>query len=141
MNRFLVIFEDGSIREDAIHYAVELTRRMDGSLSVLILNDSESEHMAARHKREFDRVVQKLSWEGILGPADIRYGDKASELLKFIALAPAFHTLIWGGEDHVLKAYRSKKKGHWFAKVAKDVGCPIVTPVIKNLSKSAAEQK
>ncbi|MCP4196302.1 MAG: universal stress protein [Proteobacteria bacterium] len=141
MHRFLVIFEDGSIREDALHYAVELTRRMDGSLSVLILNDSQSEYSEERHKWEFDTVVQKLSWEGIQGPADIRYGDKASELLKFIALAPSFHTLIWGGEDQVLKAQRSKKKGHWFAKVAKDVGCPIVTPVIKNLSKSAAKQQ
>ncbi len=141
MHRFLVIFEDGSIREDALHYAVELTRRMDGSLSVLILNDSQSEYSEERHKWEFDTVVQKLSWEGIQGPADIRYGDKASELLKFIALAPSFHTLIWGGEDQVLKAQRPKKKGHWFAKVAKDVGCPIVTPVIKNLSKSAAKQQ
>jgi hypothetical protein len=135
MHRFLVIFEDGSIREDALHYAVELTRRMDGSLSVLILNDSQAERMEERHRREFDSVVKKLSWEGIQGPADIRYGDKASELLKFIALAPSFHTLIWGGEDHVLKAHRSKKRGHWFVKVAKDVGCPIVTPVIKSLQK------
>ncbi len=135
MHRLLVIFEDGSIRKGVLHYAVELARRMDGSLSVLILNDSQSEPMEARHRREFDNTVQKLSWEGIQGPADIRYGDKASELLKFIALAPPFHTLIWGGEDHVLKTHRLKKKGHWFTKIAKDVGCPIVTPVIKSLQK------
>jgi len=133
MHHFLVIFEDGIIRMDTILYALQLASRMEGSLSILMLSNQSEPDGQANAQKDLAEILEEIS-SGNTVSFEVRSGDKASELLKYLALAPSFHTVVWGGEDRVLKEPRYGKKKHWFAEVAKKISCPIVTPVSKERS-------
>jgi hypothetical protein len=133
MHHFLVIFEDGIIRRDTIFYALQLASRMEGSLYILMLSDESEPEVQAKAQEALAEMLEGISF-GNRVSWEIRSGDKASELLKYLALAPPFHTVVWGGEDKVLKESRYGKKRHWFAEAAKKISCPIVTPVSKERS-------
>jgi hypothetical protein len=103
---------------------------MEGSLHILMLNDQSELGDQANIGKEIVEFIESIS-SGKEASLEVRSGDKASELLKYLALAPSFHTVVWGGEERVLKELRYGKKKHWFAEVAKKISCPIVTPVSK----------
>jgi hypothetical protein len=129
--RIMVLFEDGKIRNETILYAVELARRMESTLSVLMLMaDTESEAKGLVDSR-LDTIVETVQQYGIPVKKSIRYGDKTSELLKFLASDHHPSTIVWGSNDNVITK-RGGKPGHWLTKAARHVGCSIVSPIIKN---------
>jgi hypothetical protein len=132
MPNFLIIFEDKIISKDTLFCALQLAQRMEGNLYILMLNHEQE----SRQQEDFQRGVTAML-EGFsldkLASIQVRHGDKPSELLKYLALAPSFHTVLWGGDGSILKEARRGKKEHWFIKVAKGIGCPIVTPLSKRI--------
>jgi hypothetical protein len=133
MHHFLVIFEDRIIRKDTMLYSLQLARRMEGSLSILMLHDQPEPSEQDNLQKEIAEMLEGFSSEEMV-LLEVRHGDKASELLKYLALAPSFHTVVWGGDGSVLREARRGKKEHWFAKVAQSISCPIVTPMSKRAS-------
>ena len=129
--KIMVLFEDGKIRNETILYAVELARRMESDLSVLMLMTEGETEATGRIEDNLDTIVETIQQYGIQANKEIRYGDKTSELLKF--LASEFHpsTIVWGSNDNVITK-RGGKAGHWLTRAARHVGCSIVSPIIKN---------
>lgn len=135
VGNFLVVFEDDVICKNTLAYAVEFTRRMKGSLSLLMLKDMLKESDAIddnkRLQKELDSLFEHLEANDFKKSMVVRFGDKASELLKFVALSPSFHSLIWGGDKDVLRKI-NKRRNHWLAKIVADIGLPVVIPITKN---------
>jgi K+-sensing histidine kinase KdpD len=129
--RIMVLFEDGKIRNETILYAIELARRMESALSVLMLLTDEDEKSKNFVEAELDTIVETIQKDGIQAKREIRYGDKTSELLKFLASDHHPSTIVWGSNDNVITK-RGGKPGHWLTKTARHVGCSIVSPIIKN---------
>jgi hypothetical protein len=129
--KILVLFEDGKIRKETVSYAVELARRMESALSVLMLMTHREAETEDGVEADLDAIVETIQHYGILAKKDIRYGDKTSELLKFLAADLHPSTIVWGSNDNVITK-RGGKPGHWLTKAAKYMGCSIVSPIIKN---------
>jgi hypothetical protein len=129
--KILVLFEDGKIRKETVLYAVELARRMDSKLSILMLMAEGKTATERPVEDSLDIIMKSIQEHGIPAKRDIRYGDKTSELLKFLAVDNHPSTIIWGSNDNVITK-RGGKPGHWLTKAARHVGCSIISPIIKN---------
>jgi hypothetical protein len=129
--KIMVLFEDGKIRKETVLYAVELARRMESALSVLMLLTDGETKSKDFVEADLDTIVETIQKYGIQAKREIRYGDKTSELLKFLAADCHPSTIVWGSNDKVITK-RGGKPGHWLTKAAKHVGCSIVSPIIKN---------
>ena len=129
--KIMVLFEDGKIRKETVLYAVELARRMESALSVLMLLTDGETKSKDFVEADLDTIVETIQKYGIQAKSEIRYGDKTSELLKFLAADDHPSTIVWGSNDKVITK-RGGKPGHWLTKAAKHVGCSIVSPIIKN---------
>jgi len=92
--------------------------------------DTESEAKGLVDSR-LDTIVETVQQYGIPVKKSIRYGDKTSELLKFLASDHHPSTIVWGSNDNVITK-RGGKPGHWLTKAARHVGSTIVSPIIKN---------
>jgi hypothetical protein len=130
-NKIMILFEDGKIRKETVSYAVELARRMESGLSVLMLMHDGTISNKNCIKESLDAVADAIQQNGITAKTEIRYGDKTSELIKFLASDRHPTTVIWGSNDNVITK-RGTKPGHWLTRAAKHVGCSIVSPTIKN---------
>jgi hypothetical protein len=129
--KIMVLFEEGKIRKETVLYAVELARRMESALCLLMLitdGETESKNLIEAH---LDTMVKSIHHDGIPAKMEIRYGDKTSEFLKFLASDHHPSTIVWGSNDKVITK-RGGKPGHWLTKAARHVGCSIVSPTIKN---------
>ena len=129
--KIMVLFEDGKIRKETVLYAVELARRMESALSILMLLTDGETKSKDFVEADLDTIVETIQKYGIQAKREIRYGDKTSELLKFLAADYHPSTIVWGSNDKVITK-RGGKPGHWLTKAAKHVGCSIVSPIIKN---------
>ncbi len=127
----MVLFEDGKIRKEAILYAVELARRLESTVSVLMLMTDSQQEAKGLIENNLDAVLETIKKNGIPAKKNIRYGDKTSELLKFLAADHHLSVIVWGSNDNVITK-RGGKPGHWLTKAAGLVGCSIVSPIIKN---------
>lgn len=124
----LLVLENGIADMAKVRYAVELARRMDCVVSILMLIPYDTKHMGSSGQHAFNHAVAMLQHEGISGHHDIRYGDKASEFIKYIAVAPTLAAIIWGSDGEIVTGRRRKKSEHWFEKVRPHIHTPIVTP-------------
>lgn len=129
--KIMVLFEDGKIRKETVLYAVELARRMESSLSILMLMSDMDSEAKGLEESKLQSIVESIESYGIPAKREIRYGDKTSELLKFLASDHHPSTIVWGSNDNVITK-RGAKPGHWLTKAARHVGCSIVSPIIKN---------
>jgi len=129
--KILVLFEDGKIRRETVFYAVELARRMDSKLSILMLMADGKTDSQRLVEDSLDMIMQSIQDYGVPAKRDIRYGDKTSEFLKFFAVDNHPSTIVWGSNDNVITK-RGGKPGHWLTKAARHVGCSIISPIIKN---------
>jgi hypothetical protein len=129
--KIMVLFEDGKIRNETVLYAVELARRMDSVLSVLMLMTDKDKETEDLIEDKLDTIMETVQKYEIPIKSNIRYGDKTSEFLKFLASDHHPCTIIWGSNDNVITK-RGGKPGHWLTKAARHVGCSIVSPIIKN---------
>jgi hypothetical protein len=129
--KILILFEDGKIREESILYGVELGRRMESSLCVLMLMAGSEKDNNSLWEGVLNGALETIRNGGIQVVCEIRYGDKTSEFLKFLAVGPQLSAIVWGSNAKVITK-RGKKPGHWFTRAAEQVGCPIVSATIKN---------
>jgi hypothetical protein len=129
--KILILFEDGKIRKESILYGIELGRRMESSLCVLMLMAGAEKGNNSLWETVLHGALETIGNEGIEAACEIRYGDKTSEFLKFLAVGPYPFAIVWGSNAGVITE-RGKKPGHWFTRAAEHVVCPIVSPTIKN---------
>ncbi|SPD72586.1 hypothetical protein PITCH_A140066 [uncultured Desulfobacterium sp.] len=130
LKKILILFEDGKIRKESIAYGIELGRRMDCSLCVLMLMEGTEKGNSSIWESVLNGAIKTIDDEGIGAECGIRYGDKTSEFLKFLAVGPYPSAIVWGSNAGVITE-RGRKPGHWFTRVAENVGCPVVSPTIK----------
>ena len=133
----LLVLENGIAEEAKVRYAMELARRMDCRVSLLMLVPNETAGGNGEGQQVFSEAVKQLETEDLSGNHDIRYGDKASELIKYIAAAPTLAAIIWGSDGDIVTGRRRKKSEHWFEKVRPHIHAPIVTP--KTRAKGASK--
>ena len=123
----LLLFEDGDIREESLHYSIELARRTGCALRVMMLLDTAGNEMEEVWRKRFNDIFERCRTTDLPYQGEIRCGDKASELLKFLALTSMVSTVVWGSDENVLTGQGERKSRHWFAKVRTEFQCPIVT--------------
>jgi K+-sensing histidine kinase KdpD len=128
--QLLLVLEDDAMSETTTRYAIKLAKRMDCSLSVLILSafKDETAFDLKRQQRLIDDVQGILEDESAKGLVAFRPGDKASQLLKHIALTPSVKAIVWRGDEDIVAGRRPKMSAHWFAKVRSHIACPIIIP-------------
>jgi len=127
----MLVSEDGAIRPESVAYSVELARRLGASVSILMLI-AVSDAAGGEGERTLREAAETIAAQGIrLGSSEIRRGDKASEFLKHLAVSASPSTIVWGSDREVLTDRRFKRSGHWLAKVAGQIHCPIVAPSLK----------
>jgi hypothetical protein len=123
----LLLFEDGDIREESLLYSIELARRLDCALRVLVLMESAGDETEEAWKKRFNEIFERCRPADLQVQGEIRCGDKASELLKFLALTSMVGTVVWGSDESVLTGQGERKSKHWLSKVRTEFQCPIVT--------------
>jgi len=125
--------EDDAFRSESISYAVNLAKRMDCSISVLMLaENSESKNGHREGKEEtIELILTLIKAEGVAVQGISRHGDKASGLLKHLASYPSFEAIIWGGIEKISSKHQKKNSDHWLAKIQSTIRCPIVSPTKK----------
>jgi hypothetical protein len=121
----LVVLEDVGVDEESVRCALELAKRFAGRVEVLVLGASESAD--AVESDSHAALRQAALEEGVDLIVDQRSGDKASELLKYLAGHSHVRALVWGGDDAVLTATSTSRLRHWFGRIREQVECPIVT--------------
>jgi len=139
LKRNLVVFENEKVSQQALTYARELARRMDSEVTLLMLVEmafldrsylgskrSAISHLEKRMGQMLTDFSAEFLKEGIAVSAALRVGDPAQELLKFLAERPPFQVIIWGS-DEALPEGGSSRRGHWLAKVAGTLECPLYT--------------
>jgi len=132
----MVLFDSLSVRPEAVQYSIELAKRMEYSLVILVL--------LALHSQEADQVqdfnlrinetLRELLYaagqSGLQVEAEVRMGNPSSELMKFLARSRSVQTIVWGGPPEL--AGRKRSKDHWLMRMKDGLGCPIVIPARKS---------
>jgi len=147
-SQIMLLFDSASIRRESLLYSIELAKRMDSNLTLLVLLPFEVCTAASNGiKPMIKRGVQAqellnshidtIKSAGLSVEAAVRIGNPRSELLKYIAEAGRFETIVWGARPDLMK-----KKDHWLVRMQDTLECPVVTPFIKNSpdTKQAKEQ-
>jgi hypothetical protein len=123
----LLLFEDGDIREESLLYSIELARRMDHALLIVMLVERAGDEMQAAWKERFNAIFERCRPADLLYQGEIRCGDKVSELLKCLARTTTISTVVWGSDERVLTRQGERRAKHWLTKVRMEFQCPIVT--------------
>jgi nucleotide-binding universal stress UspA family protein len=137
-SRIMVLFDSASIRRESLRYSIELAKRMNSSLILLVILPFEVCRTAAdgiepmiergvQAKESLDKHVESIREAGIPVETAIRIGNPRSELVKYVAEAGRFEVIVWGARPDLMK-----KKDHWLVQMKDILGCPVVTPFIKN---------
>jgi len=129
----LLVLEDGLFPDEIIYYAIKLAKRMDCSISILMLSVNTSDEIKrdASIQTIMKNTIDMILGEGIHAEGNFAHGDKASAFLKHLALNPPLSAIVWGGNEDIGKGPIKKKGDYWFAKVKSSVQCPVVRPEIK----------
>lgn len=130
----LLVLEDGAFHAESVYYAINLAKRIDCSISVLMLAanaECDSEGLNSE-QGIVKKILKAIRAEKVNVQAKIRYGDKASEFLKHLAGSPSFAATVWGGKEEFVAGRNKIKKKHWFSKIKANIRCPVVRPTIKD---------
>ncbi|MBL0731758.1 MAG: hypothetical protein JJW03_02755 [Desulfosarcina sp.] len=129
----LLLLEDGVFHEESLYYAINLAKRIDCSISVLMLvaNKARGSGSLNNEQKIAKKIINVIKAEKINTQSKIKYGDKASEFLKHIAGSPSFAATVWGGKKEFAGGRNKTKKKHWFSKIKTNILCPVVRPGIK----------
>lgn len=126
----MLLFEDGKIRQESLLYAVELAKRLQKGLRLLVLMGDGDLRDKTLLEERFQSALASIRRQGVGATGEIRYGDKTSEFYKFLAVSHDPSAIIWGGNAKVI-THRGRKPGHWFTKAAEQVRCSIVSPAMR----------
>ena len=134
----LLLLEDGVFNEESVCYAINLAKRIDCSISVLMLvaNNARGAEGFNNEQRIVKKIINAIKAEKINTQVKIKYGDKASEFLKHLASSPSFAATVWGGEEDFAAGRNKTGKEHWFSKIKANIQSPVVRPTIKRISKN-----
>jgi len=133
----MVLSDSFHIRTEAIRYAMELAKRLDASLALLLVLPFEYPEIAETELEAvkelgfkaggiIKKYVERIENLGISVEPAVRIGDPHSELVKFLAESDRFYSIIWGGEpDSVNDRY------HWMSNLKDEVKCNILVPFMK----------
>ena len=124
----LVLFEDCNIRKESVRYSIELARRLDMSILLLMLVTNSLRASCSEDalgKELMDPILQAR----IKVSKDIRYGDKATELLKYLAIHSGLAVIVWGSDERMVGKLGTGKPHHWLNKLAGMLPCSIVSPI------------
>ena len=134
----MVLGDSFYIRSEAVRYAIELAKRLDAVLVLLMLLPFELTdkpswgvdavlNLQAKAKEATKKHIGYMENAGIHFEAAIRIGNPRSELLKFLAESGRFHSIVWGGESDSVN-----KTSHWISHLEEDVKCAVLVPFAKN---------
>lgn len=147
-SQIMLLFDSASIRRESLQYSIELAKRMDSNLTLLVILPFEvcttaSNGIKPMIKRgvqaqeSLNSHIETIRNAGLSVEAAVRIGNPRSELLKYVAEAGRFETIVWGARPDLMK-----NKDHWLVRMQDTLECPVVTPFIKNSpeTKQAKEQ-
>ena len=129
--RILVLLEEGIIRGESLLYSIELARRLNLPIAVLMLVSDESKVLVAEDMlvRELMEPIERAQ---IGVSREIRSGDKAAELLKYLAANSSPAAIVWGSDQKTVGKLGWRKPHHWLNRLAGLLPCSIVSPVSKS---------
>lgn len=138
--KILILLDEITVRHEVIEYSLELAKRMESSLILLLLlayGTDEVSKIENGLSKDFNETIkdkilsymEKIHIEGINVEAEVRIGDPSSELLKFLAETGTIETIVWGGQNNIGNKKEMHRKSHWLHKIRSLVKCPIVFPV------------
>jgi len=134
-NRIAVLFEDLTIRREAIQYAAALAKRLDGGITLLMLLPNEKDtavgvpNSGERGVRILEREAGHVAGAGIPVRHEVITGEPRSELIKYLATRPPFQAVVWGGGDRKAQPPgASRSTGHWTTAIQDELGCPFLVP-------------
>ena len=140
--RTMLLFDSFAVRREAVQYAIELAKRTDTDLVVLVLLSVEEQDLAEAKEQIAERLtgieetliahMEKAHAAGVSVEAVVKTGDPSSELVKFLAASGSFQTIVWGGQQELVRARVRGKKPHWLVKMKDVVECPVVVPSKKS---------
>ena len=136
--QIMVLFDSASIRPESIRYSMELAKRMNSTLTLLVIlpfevNPSASGSIEPMIKRGADaekslkKHIEPIKNAGLAVETAVRIGNPKSELVKYVAESGRFEIIIWGAKPEMMK-----KKDHWLVRMKNTLECPVITPFIKN---------
>lgn len=126
VNHVLLVTDSAYLHEESFFFAKELAKRMGLAINVLILADSG---VSSDERRRIDLSLENTAAsaraEGITAEAYARFGDQASELLKYLATHSGTRCLVWGGDPGIMLEPVKKNSSHWLMRVRGELDCPI----------------
>lgn len=137
-SHIMLLFDSVSIRRESLQYSIELAKRMNSDLTLLVILPFEicttaSNGIKPMIKRGvqaqelLNSHIETIRNAGLSVETAVRIGNPKSELLKYVAEAGRFETIVWGARPDLMK-----KKDHWLVRMQDTLECPVVTPFIKN---------
>lgn len=141
--QIMVLFDSASIRRESLQYSVELAKRMNSNLILLVILPFEICRTASngiepmikrgvRAEESLKKHAETIRNADVSVETAIRIGNPRSELVKYVAEAGRFETIVWGANPDLMK-----RKDHWLVQMKDILECPVVTPFIKNDAKTA----
>ena len=131
----LLVLEDGQLPDECICYSIKLAKRMECSISVLMLSNHSTRQNDSEIKDVLMPVLDTIRSEGINTNGDVVTGDKASSFLKHLARMPSISAIVWGGRQSIGREGMKQKGDNWFSKVKSSIQCPVVKPEVKDKSR------
>lgn len=134
----MVLFDSASMRRESLKYSVELAKRMNANLTLLVIlpfeagitGSNDLEPMLKRGvnaEKLLKKEVEPIKNAGLAVETAVRIGNPRSELVKYVAESGRFETIVWGAKPDLMK-----KKDHWLVRMKDTLECPVITPFIKN---------
>jgi hypothetical protein len=142
VRRTMLLSDSLTVRGDAVAYAIELAKRTNTDLVLLVLLSVDdhglsynghqfAEQLTRLEKALLEHVAQARA-AGVSGEAIVKTGDRSSELVKFLAVSGSFQTIVWGGHRELADTSARGKRSHWLMKMKDTVECPVVVPSTKS---------
>ena len=139
--RTMLLSDSLTVRQAAVRYAVELAKRTNHDLVLLVLLSFEDQGQALEYGQSASQLaflaeslrphVDRARAAGVQVDAMVKVGDRSSELVKFLAAAGSFETIVWGGDHELTRGGMGNESDHWLVKLRSVVDCPIVVPARK----------
>jgi len=134
----MVLFDSAFIRPESIRYSIELAKRMNSNLTLLVILSFEASSTAsggiepiikrgAEAEKSLKKHIKPIKNAGLAVETAVRIGNPKSELVKYVAESGRFEIIIWGARPDLMK-----KKDHWLVRMKNTLECPVITPFIKN---------
>jgi hypothetical protein len=138
----MLLFDSFAVRGEAVQYAIELAKRTNTGLVVLALLSADEDDLSdaggelpaklSRFEESLIGHMESAQAAGISAEAVVKTGDPSSELVKYLAASGSLQTIVWGGQQELVREGVRGKKPHWLTKMKDVVECPVVIPSKKS---------